>query len=324
MLDLKRVVEDREEVLERLRRRGRDAEQSLVSADPWALDQDRRTALQQVEQLRHRQKVVGEEIAQKARAREDTSALKADMKGVADEVKELEGRLQTIEAALHRQLLGVPNLPDESVPVGDADANVEVRRVGTPPRVRIRRPGRTGSSGPELGILDFERAAKVSGARFACLWDQGARLERALMAFMLDLHTRERGYREVIPPYLVTAETLTGTGQLPKFESDLFKTRAGDRDLYLIPTAEVPVTNLHRDEILEAAELPRKYVVVHALLPQRGRLLRQGRARAHPPAPVPQGGDGEARRRPRRPWTSWRAWSRTRKRSCGAWGCPTG
>jgi seryl-tRNA synthetase len=114
--------------------------------------------------------------------------------------------------------------------------------------------------GPELGILDFERAAKISGARFVVLWDAGARLERALIAFMLDLHTRERGYREVIPPYLVTAETLFGTGNLPKFESDLFKTRAGDRDLYLIPTAEVPLTNLHRDEMLEAADLPKKYV----------------------------------------------------------------
>ena len=114
--------------------------------------------------------------------------------------------------------------------------------------------------GPELGILDFERAAKISGARFAVYWGLGARLERALAQLMLDLHTRERGYLEVIPPYLVTAETLTGTGQLPKFEGDLFKTRAGDKDLYLIPTAEVPLTNLHREEILEADRLPLKYV----------------------------------------------------------------
>jgi seryl-tRNA synthetase len=114
--------------------------------------------------------------------------------------------------------------------------------------------------GPELGILDFERAAKISGARFAVYFGLGARLERALIQFMLDLHTRERGYREVIPPYLVTAETLTGTGQLPKFEGDMFKTRAGDKDLYLISTAEIPLTNLHRDEILEADRLPVKYV----------------------------------------------------------------
>jgi seryl-tRNA synthetase len=175
-------------------------------------------------------------------------------------VKELEAKLQGIEDALSTSLLGVPNLPDDSVPTGaDAEANVEVRRVGTP-RAFDFKPKDHLELGAELGILDFERAAKVSGARFAVLWDQGARLERALIQFMLDLHTRERGCREVIPPYLVTAETLLGTGQLPKFESDLFKTRAGDRDLYLIPTAEVPVTNLHRDEILEAAELPKKYV----------------------------------------------------------------
>jgi seryl-tRNA synthetase len=259
VLDLKRVVESRDDVLERLRRRGREAEQSLLAADPWTLDQDRRAVLQQVEQLRHRQRIVGEEIAQKGRAKEDTSALKADMKGVADQVKALEARLQGIEESLEKCLLGVPNLPDESVPVGpDADANVEVRRVGTP-RAFDFTPKPHWDLGPELGILDFERAAKVSGARFTVLWDQGARLERALAAFMLDVHTRERGYTEVIPPYLVTAETLVGTGQLPKFESDLFKTRAGDRDLYLIPTAEVPVTALHRDEILDAESLPRKY-----------------------------------------------------------------
>jgi seryl-tRNA synthetase len=165
-----------------------------------------------------------------------------------------------VEDRLRQILLGLPNLPDESVPVGpDASANREVRRVGEPPRFAFAAKAHW-DLGPELGILDFERAAKISGARFAVYWDQGARLERALIQFMLDLHTRERGYREVIPPYLVTAETLTGTGQLPKFESDLFKTRAGERDLYLIPTAEVPLTCLHRDEILEKEQLPLKYV----------------------------------------------------------------
>jgi seryl-tRNA synthetase len=260
VLDLKRVVDDREAVLERLRRRGPDAEKALLDADPWTLDQERRAALQRVEQLRHRQRVVGEDIAKRGRAGEDTSDLKGEMKLVAETVKELEAKLQSIEEGLQSSLLGVPNLPDESVPTGtDAEANVEVRRVGTP-RAFDFAPQPHWELGPSLGILDFERAAKVAGARFAVLWDQGARLERALIQFMLDLHTRERGYREVIPPYLVNAESLLGTGQLPKFESDLFKTRAGDRDLYLIPTAEVPVTNLHRDEILEAAELPRKYV----------------------------------------------------------------
>jgi seryl-tRNA synthetase len=150
----------------------------------------------------------------------------------------------------------------------DASLNREVRRGGQPPRFGFP-PKPHWDLGPELGILDFERAAKISGARFAVYWDLGARLERALIQFMLDLHTgrlrddrrgRDHVYREVIPPYLVTAETLTGTGQLPKFEGDLFKTRAGERDLYLIPTAEVPLTNLHRDEILENDVLPLKYV----------------------------------------------------------------
>ena len=216
------------------------------------------------------------------------------MKGVAEEIKALETRLQEIEDGLRAALLLLPNVPDDSVPVGpDATANREVRRVGEPPRFDFK-PRPHWELGPELGILDFERAAKISGARFAVQWDAGARLERALAQFMLDLHTGERGYREVVPPYLVTAETLTGTGQLPKFEGDLFKTRAGDKDLYLIPTAEVPLTNLHRDEILAAEQLPLEVRGLHALLPLRGRVLRQGRARPHPPAPVPQGGAGQA------------------------------
>ncbi|PYQ51199.1 MAG: serine--tRNA ligase, partial [Acidobacteria bacterium] len=153
----------------------------------------------------------------------------------------------------------IPNVPDPTVPVGaDATANVEVRRVGTPPRFDFA-PRPHFELGPELGILDFERAARVSGARFAVQWGAGARLERALIQFMLDLQTRERGYVEVVPPYLVTPDTMLRTGQLPKFEGDLFKTRAGDRELYLIPTAEVPLTALHGDEILEASTLPRRY-----------------------------------------------------------------
>src|SRR6185436_13484293 len=232
----------------------------LAQGDPWTLDADRRSLLQRVEQLRHRQRVAGEEIARRGKAREDAAALKAEMKGVAEEIKELEARLQDVQARLDQVLLLLPNVPDPSVPVGaDASGNREVRRVGEPKRLDFT-PKAHWDLGPQLGILDFDRAAKISGARFAVYFGAGARLERALSQFMLDLHAKERGYREVIPPYLVTAETLLGTGQLPKFESDLFKTRAGDKDLYLIPTAEVPLTALHRDEILEAGELPRKYV----------------------------------------------------------------
>jgi seryl-tRNA synthetase len=255
VLDLKFVVDNKDLVTERLGRRGFELDPELLKR----VD-ERRMALQEVEQLRHRQRVAGEEIARLGKARADASALKSEMKGVAERVKELEARLDETETQLRNLMLLVPNVPDDAVPVGrDAESNREVRRVGEPRKLDFV-PKAHWDLGPELGILDFERAAKISGARFAVYWGLGARLERALAQFMLDLHTRERGYLEVIPPYLVTAETLTGTGQLPKFEGDLFKTRAGEKDLYLIPTAEVPLTNLHRDELLEADRLPLKYV----------------------------------------------------------------
>jgi len=260
LLDLRWVVENRELVSDMLRRRAQDPSKVWGEVDPWALDVERRKTIQTVDEMRHKQRVVGEEIAKRGRAKEDATTLKAEMKVVAEEVKGLEARLQEIEARLRDVLLVVPNVPDASVPTGaDAAGNVEVRKVGEPPRFDFTPKAHT-ELGPEMGWLDFERAARISGARFAVYWGAAARLERALIQFMLDLHTRERGYREVIPPYLVNADALTGTGQLPKFEGDLFKTSAGDRDLYLIPTAEVPLTNLHRDEILSAESLPLKYV----------------------------------------------------------------
>jgi seryl-tRNA synthetase len=265
VLDPRFLFENRDAVVQMLERRGQSLDDLLAfagleQADPWALDAERRASLQKVEGLRHRQRVAGEEIARLGKARQDASTLKAEMKGVAEEIKALEARLAELEEKLRGFQLVVPNLPDASVPLGrDATSNLELRRVGEPHRFDFA-PKAHWDLGPELGILDFERAARISGARFAVYWGAGARLERALIQFMLDLHTRERGYLEVIPPYLVTADTLTGTGQLPKFEGDLFKTRAGERDLYLIPTAEVPLTNLHRDEILEADRLPLKYV----------------------------------------------------------------
>ena len=264
MLDLKFVVENKDAVLGALAARGQSlaavqAFPGLEGVDPWALDGERRALIQQTEELRHEQRTVGEEIARRGKSKEDASALKAEMKGVADRIKQGEARLEEVKAGIERFLMVVPNLPDASVPVGkDAADNQEVRRVGEP-RAFDFTPKDHVALGSELGILDFERAAKISGARFAVYWGEGARLERALAQFMLDLQV-SRGYTEVIPPYLVTAETLTGTGQLPKFEGDLFKTSAGDRDLYLIPTAEVPLTNLHKEEILEAAELPKNYV----------------------------------------------------------------
>jgi len=264
MLDLKLVVDNRETVLGALAARGQGLEAiqafpGLEGVDPWTLDGERRALIQETEQLRHRQRTAGEEIARRGKAKQDASELKAEMKGVAERIKLGEARLDEVKGAIERFLLVVPNLPDASVPVGkDALDNKEVRRMGEP-RAFDFEPRGHADLGVELGILDFERAARVSGARFAVYWAEGARLERALIRFMLELSV-SRGYTEVIPPYLVTAETLTGTGQLPKFEGDLFKTSAGDRELYLIPTAEVPLTNLHKDEILEATELPKKYV----------------------------------------------------------------
>jgi seryl-tRNA synthetase len=258
VLDPKYLAEQRADVERMLEERGSSAEATLGGRDPWALDAERKQVLQRVESLRHEQRTAGEEIARRGRAREDASEIKARMKSVAEEIKGLEARLAEAESRLREVQLVLPNVPDASVPRGGESANLEIRRVGEPRSFGFE-PKPHWEIGTRLGILDFERAAKISGARFAVAWGAAARLERALAQFMLDLHTGERGYTEVLPPYLVTAETLLGTGQLPKFEADLFKTSAGDRDLYLIPTAEVPVTNLHRDEMLEAASLPLKY-----------------------------------------------------------------
>ena len=258
MLDLRYVADNKDAILTMLKDRGDDPQKVFADADPWTLDSRRREILQKVEGLRHKQRVAGEEIARKAKAKEDTSALKAEMKGVSEEIGTLDAELGDIQARLERLMLILPNVPDAAVPRGDASANQIVRTVGEPRKFDFE-PKLHGDLGTALGIIDFERAAKISGARFSSLWGQGARLERALIQFMLDLHTKERGYLEVIPPYLVSPSTLVGTGNLPKFEGDLFKTGTSERELYLIPTAEVPLTCLHRDEILSAEELPKKF-----------------------------------------------------------------
>ena len=259
MLELRYVADNKDVILAMIRDRGDDPAKVFASADPWELDTRRRDIIQKVEALRHRQRLSGEEIARLGKAKEDNSGLKAEMKTVSFDIKALDGELAAIEQKLNDLMLVLPNLPDQSVPRGDASANTVVRKFGSPGTFDFE-PKLHGDLGTALGILDFERAAKISGARFSSLWGVGAKLERALIQFMLDLHTKERGYLEVIPPYLVLPETLVGTGQLPKFAGDLFKTGTADRELYLIPTAEVPLTCLHRDEIFEADELPKKFV----------------------------------------------------------------
>jgi seryl-tRNA synthetase len=222
------------------------------------LDESRRRLLPRLETLKFERNRAGEAIAKAKRAGEDATALLEANKARADEIKRLDAELAALDAERSDLMLRLPNVPHESVPVGrSAEDNVEVRRHGATPAFDFT-PKPHWDLGPELGILDFERAARMSGARFSVLLGAGARLARALIQFMLDVHTREHGYVEVEPPFLVSAAALTGTGNLPKFEEDLFKI-AGDWDLILIPTAEVPLTNLHREEILDASVLPLKY-----------------------------------------------------------------
>ena len=256
MLDSALVRDHFDDVRARLRTRGAGIDPLL--AQLAEADTERRARIPIVETLKRERNEVGEEIARRKRAGADASDLLAVSKERADRLKQLDAELAAIEERRTALLQRVPNLPHASVPIGTgADDNVEVRRVGEP-RVFDFEPKAHYDLGAALGILDFERAARMSGARFAVLSGAGARLSRALIDFMLDLHTREHGYREVDPPFLVSSKALLGTGNLPKFEEDLFKI-AGDWDLYLIPTAEVPLTNLHREETLDGSLLPLKY-----------------------------------------------------------------
>jgi seryl-tRNA synthetase len=256
MLDPALVRDHPDKVRKALADRGLDPEAVLAALGP--LDERRRALILQVETLKHEQNAAGEEVARLKRAKQDASTVLEANRQRSQRIKQLDAELEGIETERQATLLTVPNIPHESVPVGKSAAdNLEVRRVGDPPSFDFT-PQPHWDIGTALGILDFERAAKVSGARFAFLLGAGARLARALIEFMLDLHTREHGYTEVEPPFLVNAASLTGTGNLPKFEQDLFKI-AGDWDLFLVPTAEVPLTNLHRGEILDGRTLPLRY-----------------------------------------------------------------
>ena len=211
-----------------------------------------------MENLKRDQNAAAAEVAKRKKAGEDVAALVDANRARGQQVKEKDAALQALEDERRHLLLLIPNVPHASVPVGrSADDNREVRRVGDPPALDFE-PKPHWDLGPELGILDFERGTKIAGARFTVLMGQGARLARALINFMLDLHTREHGYTEVEPPFMANSASLTGTGNLPKFEQDLFKI-AGDWDLYLVPTAEVPLTNLYRGEILDGRSLPLRY-----------------------------------------------------------------
>jgi seryl-tRNA synthetase len=254
MLDLSFVRENLSRVEEMLRQRGMDP--AVVLRDFRDVDTQRRKAITEAESMKAARNRASEDINKLKKSGQDASAAIAETKDLREQIQAWEKTASDLDGRLRDILSGIPNMPEASVPVGQsADENVEVRRWGTPPTFDFT-PKPHWDLGAELGVLDLERAVKLTGARFAVYWDLGAKLERALANFMLDLHTREHGYTEVLPPYLVNSESMYGTGQLPKFAADLFRVPHGEKDLWLIPTAEVPVTNLYRDEVLDAARLP--------------------------------------------------------------------
>lgn len=226
------------------------------------LDEKRRAYIAEVEKLKNRRNVVSEEIARLKKEKKDVTEIINEMKKVSDTIKEYDAKIREIEEQLEEVLLTIPNIPHDSVPVGESEEqNVEVRRWGQPREFDFE-PKAHWDIGEELNILDFKTAAKVTGSRFTFYRGMGARLERALINFMLDVHTTQHGYTEVFPPFMVHRRSMIGTGQLPKFEEDAFK--VVNNDYFLIPTAEVPVTNMHRDEILDGNMLPLKYVAYSA------------------------------------------------------------
>ncbi len=254
MLDLNFVRENLPKVEEMLRQRGLDP--SAVLKDFAAIDIRRREAITDVERLKSQRNKASEEIGKLKKSGQDASAVMAETKALREQIQERETVATEFDGMLRDILSGIPNMPHASVPLGrSAEENVEVRRWGSPPKFDFV-PKPHWDLGAELGVLDLERAVKLTGARFAVYWDLGAKLERALANFMLDLHTREHSYTEVLPPCLVNSDSMYCTGQLPKFAADLFRVPHGEKDLWLIPTAEVPVTNLYRDETLDAARLP--------------------------------------------------------------------
>ena len=256
MLDAGYVRDRLEDVRRRLQSRGLQPDAELEQIG--TLETARRRLIPEIEGLKREQNTAADEVARAKRQGLDASPIFAANKARGQQIKQLEIELDAIEQQRSALLMTMPNLPHESVPLGkSAEDNVEVRRVGVP-RAFDFEPKPHWDLGPALGILDFERATRMSGARFCVLMGPGARMARALINFMLDVHTRAHGYTEVEPPFLVNADALRGTGNLPKFEQDLFKI-AGDWNLYLIPTAEVPLTNLHRGEILDGRQLPIRY-----------------------------------------------------------------
>jgi len=254
MLDPKFVLENLESVQNRLAQRG-----PRISLEEFVrVSRERKDVLKRAEELRAVKNRASEDVSRLKREGKDASAIIAEMRKVGDEIGALEERLKGFDEEIRTTLLNIPNIPHESVPAGkSAEDNREVRRWGSRPEFAFQ-PQAHWDVGENLGVLDFERAAKITGSRFAVYFGAAARLERALISFMIDIHTRERGFTEVLPPFIANADSLTGTGNLPKFKEDLFKLEGFD--WYLIPTAEVPLTNIYRGEILDGAALPIRFV----------------------------------------------------------------
>src|SRR5579875_49734 len=259
MLDLKYLRANLAEVKEKLQHRGED----LTDFGQFEeLDQKRRELIVESEKLKGQRNEVSQQVAALKREKKDADHLIQEMRAVGDKIKTLDDELKGVEETLEKLLLSIPNIPHESVPIGESeDDNIEIRKWGQVREFDFEAKAHWDVA-DHLGILDFERAGKVTGSRFVFYKGLGARLERALMSFMLDLHVDEHGYTEILPPYLVNRASMTGTGQLPKFEEDAFLIES--EDYFLIPTAEVPVTNLYRDEILSAEELPIRYAAYSA------------------------------------------------------------
>jgi len=253
MLEIKFIRQNLAAVEAALEARGQS-----IALEPFkTVDEQHRKTLQEIENLRHRRNVVSDEIARLKKAGDPAEGLVLEMRSVSARIKELEKAETDTQERLSAILMGLPNLPHASVPLGrDSSENPVIKTWGEPSRFDFE-PKAHWDIGAHLKVLDLERAAKITGARFPLYFDAGARLERALVNFMLDVHTREHGYREILPPFIVNRQSMTSTGQLPKFEQDLFKLEQWD--YFLIPTAEVPLTNIHRDEILEEAALPLYY-----------------------------------------------------------------
>jgi seryl-tRNA synthetase len=258
MLDLKFIRSEPNLVKEKLKRRGLDGD---TIDTILKLDEQRRKILFDVTSLKEERNKVSDEIGHLKKEKKDAQDKILAMREVSTKIKEMDSEIKTIEEKIQKSLLEIPNMVDDSVPVGpDEESNIEIRKWGEPRDFDFE-PQAHWDLGERLNILDFERGAKITAARFTVLKNIGARLERALTNFMLDIHTSEHGYQEIFPPFLVNANTMTGTGQLPKFENDLFKS---NDELYLIPTAEVPLTNLHQGEILAEADLPLYYTAYTA------------------------------------------------------------